>query len=254
MLTCYLHAKLEADDGDLAEEGAHGFWELSIGKDNHMDIRMDRLAALLAKLQSANFGVATTTAFALWGLGVTASSRRNLADLDVVPAIMNKLKLSLKLVVVPDASSSLDTVSESQTQESHRNFLQEALLGSLAMLLIDRSCRRPYIQLEPDYITLFTLCKNLEGYSVVAAKARRETSAKILASLMQRDPEARRSLILTGGEREPGKDRKGGRGRGGEGASLGRKRRGGGGGGGTILGMTGRVAGRQGESMSVGHR
>lgn len=38
----YLHAKLEADDGELAQEGCHGFWELSINKENHADIRIDR--------------------------------------------------------------------------------------------------------------------------------------------------------------------------------------------------------------------
>jgi hypothetical protein len=38
----YLLAKVEADDVDLAVEGCHGFWELSINKDHHMDIHIDR--------------------------------------------------------------------------------------------------------------------------------------------------------------------------------------------------------------------
>jgi hypothetical protein len=42
MLAAYLHAQLEADDGELAAEGCHSFWELSINKENHADIRMDR--------------------------------------------------------------------------------------------------------------------------------------------------------------------------------------------------------------------
>lgn len=57
MLTGYLHAKMEADEGVLAEEGCHGMWELSINRDNHADIRMDRLIALLSKLESKSVRV-----------------------------------------------------------------------------------------------------------------------------------------------------------------------------------------------------
>ena len=60
VLMVYLNAKLEADDGDLAVEGCHGFWEMSINKDNHADIRMDRLASLLTKLNSGNIEVGAT--------------------------------------------------------------------------------------------------------------------------------------------------------------------------------------------------
>lgn len=45
LLSSYLQAKVEADDGELAAEGCHGFWELSINKDNHADIHMDRWGA-----------------------------------------------------------------------------------------------------------------------------------------------------------------------------------------------------------------
>jgi hypothetical protein len=39
--------QIEAEDPGLSAEGAHGFWELSIGKEHHADFRLDRLAALL---------------------------------------------------------------------------------------------------------------------------------------------------------------------------------------------------------------
>ncbi|GFH26690.1 uncharacterized protein HaLaN_24879, partial [Haematococcus lacustris] len=45
-LTDYLHAKLEADEGELAAEGCHSFWELAINKDNHADMRTDKWAAV----------------------------------------------------------------------------------------------------------------------------------------------------------------------------------------------------------------
>ena len=53
------------------------------------------------------------------------------------------------------------------------------------MLLVDRCCRRPYIQMEPNFATLFTLCRNLDGYRPADAERRREVAAKILTSLIQ---------------------------------------------------------------------
>lgn len=48
-IATYLLAKLEAnDDVDLAVEGCHGFWELSINKDHHPDIAFDRCAGCRA--------------------------------------------------------------------------------------------------------------------------------------------------------------------------------------------------------------
>ena len=61
-----------------------------------------------------------------------------------------------------------------------------------------RCCRRPYFQQEGDFNTLFTLCKALPGYKDSDAAARREASAKVLTSLVQRDAEARRLLITSG--------------------------------------------------------
>lgn len=76
MLAAYLNAKLEADDAELAVEGAHGFWELAINREHHPDVRLDRLASLLGKLSSSNIAVATTTAAAIWGLATTGISRK----------------------------------------------------------------------------------------------------------------------------------------------------------------------------------
>lgn len=56
-LSEYLQAKVEADDGVLSAEGAHGFWELSIHQEHHSEIRMDRLAALVQRISSTNLHV-----------------------------------------------------------------------------------------------------------------------------------------------------------------------------------------------------
>ncbi|KXZ56071.1 hypothetical protein GPECTOR_2g953 [Gonium pectorale] len=82
--------------------------------------------------------------------------------------------------------------------EAQRNRYQAFLLGGLSVLLIDRNCRRAYLQQEPEFGTIFALAKNLEGYSPEAAAARREAASKLLTTMVQRDADARRSLIASG--------------------------------------------------------
>lgn len=78
-------------------------------------------------------------------------------------------------------------------------FLQANVLGALSVMLIDRQCRVPFVKLEPACTTLFTMCKNMEGYSdAKSTAARREAAAKAINSLMQRDHDARTQLIETG--------------------------------------------------------
>ena len=52
--------------------------------------------------------------------------------------------------------------------------------------------------MEPDFHTLFALCRNIEGYQPLDSQYRRETAAKVLTSLCQRDQEARKSLVTSG--------------------------------------------------------
>eukprot|EP00198_Chlamydomonas_reinhardtii_P003541 XP_001692877.1 flagellar associated protein [Chlamydomonas reinhardtii] len=144
LLTAYLHAKVEAEEPVLATEGAQGFWELAINKDHHADFRLDRLAALLNRLSSPSLEVATTTAAAIWGLATTGLSRKNLADLDIVSLLLSNIKRSFKM-------------------PAQRNKYQSFLLGALSVLLIDRNCRRAYLQQEPEFGTLFVLARNLDG-------------------------------------------------------------------------------------------
>ena len=140
--------------------------------------------------------VVSIGAAAIWGLATTSACRRSLADLDAVHAVVAAIKRSLKLVPVPDPEPSASSVGgkptggaelseeslglpEGGATETQRATLQKHLLGALAMLLVDRSCRRPYILLEPSFATLFELCKDLEGYRPEDAASRRETAAKV---------------------------------------------------------------------------
>jgi hypothetical protein len=52
-----LQAKMESGDSELMAEGCHGMWELAINRDNHPDIKIDRLAALMKMLESLNIFV-----------------------------------------------------------------------------------------------------------------------------------------------------------------------------------------------------
>ncbi|MEW5306191.1 MAG: hypothetical protein WDW36_008675 [Sanguina aurantia] len=198
-LSEYLQAKVEADDGVLSAEGAHGFWELSIHPEHHADIRVDRLAALTLKLSSPNLHVATTAAAALWGLSTTAPSRKNLVDLDVVNLLLVAIKRSMRMAVtVPGPDARGDVAEPTLITQHMRDQFQAFLIGALAVQMVDRTCRRPYLALEPDFATLFSLCANLDGYGDAAAANRRETSAKMLASVVQRDPAGRRCLVSSG--------------------------------------------------------
>mmetsp|Transcript_26929 Transcript_26929/g.69418 ORF Transcript_26929/g.69418 Transcript_26929/m.69418 type:complete len:871 (-) Transcript_26929:1245-3857(-) len=201
-IATYLLAKLEADDSELAEEGCHGFWELSINKDHHMDIHIDRLDALLAKINSPNITVSTTAAAALWGFATSGGCRRCLADLDAVPVMLAAINKTVKMQTIPDESGGEASAEGSQASgtitESMRAKLQQFLLGALAVMLVDRCCRRPYFALENNFHTLFAMCKPMPGYKDSDAQSRRETSAKILTSLIQRDVEARKLLVTSG--------------------------------------------------------
>lgn len=74
------------------------------------------------------------------------------------------------------------------------------MLGALSVLIVDRACRDPLMAAEPSCATLFELCSNLEGYEDRAwAATRREAAAKAITSLLQRDHDARKELMMMGG-------------------------------------------------------
>ncbi len=52
-----MQAKMESGSTELMAEGCHGMWELSVSRENHADIRIDRMAALLKMLESPNVQV-----------------------------------------------------------------------------------------------------------------------------------------------------------------------------------------------------
>lgn len=52
-----LQAKMESGDPELMSEGCHGLWELSINRENHADIKIDRMTVLLKLLESDNITV-----------------------------------------------------------------------------------------------------------------------------------------------------------------------------------------------------
>lgn len=77
---------------------------------------------------------------------------------------------------------------------------QACVLGALSVLIVDKACRQPLIAAEPACSTLFELSSNLEGCEDHAwVAARREAAAKAITSLLQRDHEARKELMLMGG-------------------------------------------------------
>ena len=57
MTAAFMQAKMESGDPELMAEGCHGLWELSVNRDSHTDIRIDRMAVLLRMLESADVQV-----------------------------------------------------------------------------------------------------------------------------------------------------------------------------------------------------
>ena len=67
-------------------------------------------------------------------------------------------------------------------------------------MMIDRRCRIQLLSCEPDLTTLLRLCRQEEGEeNSITVIERRVTSAKMLASLVQRDHEIRMHLVQSGG-------------------------------------------------------
>lgn len=86
----------------------------------------------------------------------------------MVTLVLSNIKRTLKMSIVPDPAPLAPgedpaVPPEGSVYDSARNRYQTFLLGALSVLLVDRNCRRPYLLQEPDYATLFTMCKNLEG-------------------------------------------------------------------------------------------
>jgi hypothetical protein len=203
MLTAFLQAKMESGEVGLMVEGCHSLWELSVNKVNHHDVKIDRMAALIGQLNSPIIECATISAAAVWGFATSSGCRKIMSDLDAIAMVLSNIKRSLKANVIPDPlpgskQSTDESLPPGTMTESQRAMMQKHLLGALAMLLVDKCCRRPYLQMEPDFHTLFALCRHIEGYKPLDSQYRRETAAKVLTSLCQRDQEARKSLVTSG--------------------------------------------------------
>lgn len=152
MLTAFLQAKMESGDVGLMVEGCHGLWELSINKVNHHDVKIDRMASLIDQLNSPIIECATISAAAVWGFATSAGCRKIMSDLDVISMVVGNIKRSLKANVIPDPPpGSKQNTDDSQPStimsESQRATMQKHLLGALAMLLVDRCCRKPYVHM-----------------------------------------------------------------------------------------------------------
>ena len=110
---------------------------------------------------------------------------------------------------------------ESASHEESAELIR-CLIGALAMLLIDRGCRDPYVALEPGMDTLFALCRqedlparrpkggaedaspepqpasNPDSEELQQRQRRRIASARVVTGLVQRSAEARLSLVRSG--------------------------------------------------------
>jgi len=156
----FLQAKLEAPGEQLQLEGAAGMWEMSINKEHHLDLLSKEASrAVVERVASPNIEVARMCAAAVWGLAVSEEARHLLQELGVVEVLVEAARRSLTLECCADtAGVPLDQYTGQQRPTfSQRQHFQAAVLGALSVLLVDRACRVPFIQLEPACATLFQL-------------------------------------------------------------------------------------------------
>lgn len=69
------------------------------------------------------------------------------------------------------------------------------MLGALCILLVDKDCRAPYVEKEPNFATILTLCEIQEGYNDKYTAYHREVAAKTALSMVIRDPATRLGLV-----------------------------------------------------------
>eukprot|EP00803_Ostreobium_quekettii_P006067 evm.model.scf_440.6 EVM.evm.TU.scf_440.6 scf_440:39552-53991(-) len=100
----------------------------------------------------------------------------------------------MKLSTIPNNGNE----SGEEPTEAMRNDLQAFLLGALSVLVVDRVCRVPLLEAEPDMSTLFDMCKDLPGYSGSWGQERRLLSAKTLTCITQRDHDVRMKIVENG--------------------------------------------------------
>eukprot|EP00873_Tetraselmis_striata_P034657 jgi/Tetstr1/454921/TSEL_041784.t1 len=202
----FLQAKVEHKNTDMQLEGVHGIWELAVNPDNHNDIVRIRILCLVDCLKGSDWTVVQTTCNAIWALSTSSSHRQTFGEAGVVEHLLRILKDLMKLEVVREGTAAPEEAEDGDTpkakpktiSEETRDSLQETVIGTLAMLLVDKHCREPLIAAEPNFKTLLAMCTVLDSYKDEVTAARRVECARILTSLIQRDADVRRSLVKSG--------------------------------------------------------
>eukprot|EP00854_Cymbomonas_tetramitiformis_P008182 gene8182-9715_t len=93
-------AKFDSGDPDLAAEAMHGLWEMSVERKHHAFFTKGLLSRITAALSHGNIlaGVerqaCVYAAATVWSLGVTASLRAQLVELEVVPPLVELIRLT----------------------------------------------------------------------------------------------------------------------------------------------------------------
>ena len=141
---------------------------------------------------------------------------------DQTPALDPDRGLDLDLNEIHgDGEGREDLPLESASHEEAAELIR-CLIGALAMLLIDRGCRDPYVALEPGMDTLFARCRqedlparrprggagdgspepaptsDPDSEELQQRQRRRIAAAKVVPGLVQRSAEARLSLVRSG--------------------------------------------------------
>jgi len=93
------------------------------------------------------------------------------------------------------AAAATEPPTPAVTSPELRDRLQQAALGALAMLVVDKGVRSRLMRIEPCSQLLFGLAQDLPGYEGPWARRRRLMAAQTLTNVLIRDAEARYQLV-----------------------------------------------------------
>ncbi|CAG9462609.1 unnamed protein product [Pedinophyceae sp. YPF-701] len=88
-----------------------------------------------------------------------------------------------------------DTDDENEEDGDHVWWdYQEALLGALGVLFVDRLARMSYLKVEPSLDTLLRFCENESGPNPAWIAERRSLAARCVCMMVHRDPDVRATM------------------------------------------------------------
>jgi hypothetical protein len=205
----FLQSLMLCSDRELKMKGTLGVWELSSYRDCHHDINGPLVWLLVNQLRLAQLELAIMSMHAMWALSVSVHQRFNLVDVGATEMLVQALRWTYCVPPKGPASKKKSAPAEqipvpAVTDPATRDRIQEAALGCLAMLVVDRGVRLRLMIIEPSLRLFFGLARHLPGYQDLPGyqgawwRKRRLVATQLLTNVLIRDTDMRYQLVEAG--------------------------------------------------------